>query len=285
MTDPFRLLVAYDGSVCADDMIDELDAAGIPGDAHALVVSVAERWLPPPSMYEVATARDLPRGREQASRLARLGANRLAERHPRWTVEAEGHAGSPARVIVDRAREWHARLIAVGALGHNIVERLLIGSVSQKIVNEASCSVRVSRGQSRPGAQKLLLAYDARPGAELAAGAIAARSWPKGTEVHVVAGVGFDGAPLGELSLPLDLGRAQELLQPAVRTLERAGLSVSATLREADPKHLVVEEAARLGADCIFAGCNEHSLLDRILLGTVSNALVARARCTVEVVR
>lgn len=43
-----KVLVAYDGSESADTAIDGLRRAGLPIEANALVVSVAEVWLPTP---------------------------------------------------------------------------------------------------------------------------------------------------------------------------------------------------------------------------------------------
>src|ERR1043165_3044320 len=50
-----KILIAYDGSKCADAALDDLTHAGLPEKGEALVMSVAEVWLPPPppSSYEV----------------------------------------------------------------------------------------------------------------------------------------------------------------------------------------------------------------------------------------
>lgn len=279
MPKPFRLFIAYDGSPCADAMIDDLRYAGLPAATNALVVSVAERWLPPPSAYEVTTGPVHARGKEHATRLALLGASRVSSLYPHWTVHHEGYADSPARLIVQRARDWQANLVVAGSLGHTTIERLVLGSVSHKVANEAHCSVRVSRGNPPSGELRLLLAYDGRPGAD------AARNWPDGTAVSVVGALGYGGPPMGEWDPPLTHSQINRLLSPAMLVLRQAGLAVHSTAREADPKHLIVEEAARIGAHCIFAGSNDHSVLDRLLLGTVSSALLSRAPCAVEVVR
>ena len=50
-------------------------------------------------------------------------------------------------------------------------------------------------------------------------------------------------------------------------------------------KSLLLEEAERWGADCIFVGARGLNRLERLLLGSVSTAVAARARCSVEVVR
>lgn len=265
-------------------MIDDLQNAGIPADCHALVVSVAERWLPPPSVYEVATAPSVARGKDHAARLATLGATQVSVRHPTWKVEHESHSGSPARVIVQRAKDWNAQLVVVGSLGHNAIERMFIGRVSQKVANEAHCSVRISRGKRLAGVLRLLLAFDGRPGSEAAAAAIATRTWPKRTQVRLVAATGFNSAPLGEHGTP-DSAPLDGLIVPVAQMLVEAGLNVQTAVQEADPKNLIVEEAVRCKSHCIFVGCNDHSIVERLLLGTVSAALISRAPCSVEVVR
>jgi hypothetical protein len=50
-----KLLIAYDGSECAEAALDDLSRAGLPLDVEAQILSVAEFWLPPPppSAYEI----------------------------------------------------------------------------------------------------------------------------------------------------------------------------------------------------------------------------------------
>jgi len=49
MNDTMRILIGYDGSDCAEAALDNLRQAGLPSKADALVLSVAEVWLPPPA--------------------------------------------------------------------------------------------------------------------------------------------------------------------------------------------------------------------------------------------
>jgi nucleotide-binding universal stress UspA family protein len=72
---------------------------------------------------------------------------------------------------------------------------------------------------------------------------------------------------------------------PAEQTLSAAGLDVTPVIRENDPKLAIVEEAREFDADCIFIGSNDEPPLTRFLLGTVSEAMVSRAPCSVEIVR
>ena len=52
-----------------------------------------------------------------------------------------------------------------------------------------------------------------------------------------------------------------------------------------DPKQMILQEAEGWGADCIFIGARGLNPLERLLLGSVSRSVAARAHCSVEVVR
>lgn len=60
-------------------------------------------------------------------------------------VTYEVLSGSPARRIVEAAEEWDADLIVVGSHGRGYWSRALLGSVSDRVVNHANCSVLVAR--------------------------------------------------------------------------------------------------------------------------------------------
>ncbi|MGE5285890.1 MAG: universal stress protein [Micromonosporaceae bacterium] len=55
--------------------------------------------------------------------------------------------GHPAKVLV--AASEHARLLVVGSRGHGAFAGMLIGSVSQHLVQHAHCPVLVIRGHGR----------------------------------------------------------------------------------------------------------------------------------------
>ena len=80
-----RILIAYDGSGVADAAIGELSRAGLPSELEALVITVAEVWLPPEDGKRDAEAHDrLPlavrRAREAAWHAVETDCRALAER-------------------------------------------------------------------------------------------------------------------------------------------------------------------------------------------------------------
>ena len=79
--------------------------------------------------------------------------------------------------------------------------------------------------------------------------------------------------------------RADEIVNRAVQKLSEAGFVTSSVMRADDPKQLLVREAEEWGADCIFVGATGMSGFERLMVGSVSSAVAARAHCSVEIVR
>jgi nucleotide-binding universal stress UspA family protein len=82
-------------------------------------------------------------------------------------------------------------------------------------------------------------------------------------------------------------GRIESILDSYVEIARQnaSDASVSKMLVTGDPKRVLVDEAERWGADCIFIGSRGLNRWERLLFGSVSTAVAARARCPVEVVR
>src|SRR5262245_61019241 len=185
MANRMKIIVGYDGSECANAALDDLRRAGLPADAQIKVLSVVENWLPPPSGLEIIEHID--RDQEYLA-LARRGGIRLVSMEQGWDVKSESGAGSPATVVIEKADEWGADLIVVGSHGRTALGQFFFGSVSQKVLHEAGCSVRIARGRiEEPGTPvRLIIGVDGSKGAENAVEAVAWRNWPAGSEARIV---------------------------------------------------------------------------------------------------
>lgn len=294
MSKNFKILIAYDGSGFADAAIDDLRNAGLPENVDALVLSVAEVWLPPQKDGEKLefVTKSLQLKYEESLAVvddANTTANRAAERlrrmFPNWSISSEATFGSPAWEILTRAEDLKADLIVVGAQGVHGLEAILIGSVAQKIVTEASCSVRVARGKVEVDDTpvRIVLGYDGSAGANATVDALAARNWKPDTEVKVLI---VEDTALIRRSFEIEDEQINAIGNAVVEKLNAAGLSALLDVREGNPKTIVVEEAGNWSADCIFIGATQfNDVVTKYLLGSVSSAIVTRAGCSVEIVR
>ena len=306
MSEIKKILIAYDGSACSNAAVEDLKRAGLPDKVEALVVSVAEVFLPPAgegkSLYAVvsvvqkgwAHAAEMVKAAEA---LAKQGAQKIKSHFPDWNVRSEASADSPAWGILKKAEEWKADLIVVGAHGLSSPGRLILGSISQTILTHASCSVRIVReSKSKTAAPNLVIGLDGSPFSDQVLAVDANRPWMKGTQVHVITVV--DDRMMTSILVPKSVMQhwiqkedAQEhawvkrLTESATQKLNEKGLVVSSSVKVGDPKKVLLEEAERLKADCIFVGARGLSGIKHALIGSVSASIAARAHCPVEVIR
>lgn len=304
-----KILVGVDGSKKADDALKSLSKSGLADLAvEALVISVDEAWTPnpPPSSYEVfggglavetaeiATA-DAESGISEAHLIAQDAAVWLRANFPKWTVRTETLYGMPTQVITKKADEWKPDLIVVGALGHSAIRRLVLGSVSQSVLRNSDCSVRIGRlnENTKNSGERILIGFDASPGAEKAVEAVAERKWSAGSAVKLMfaeeSGIAETAILLSDEELVKydEEGELTELrlrLAAAVKLLESKGLSVSTLFKTGEPKEMLIAEAILWKADCIFVGARGLNLIKRLLLGSVSSMVAAQAGCSVEIV-
>jgi nucleotide-binding universal stress UspA family protein len=78
---------------------------------------------------------------------------------------------------------------------------------------------------------------------------------------------------------------AEALTLRVANTLKSADLTTETVVREGDPRSVIVDEAEDWKADLIVVGSHGRTGLKRWLLGSVTQAVVAHAPCSVEVVR
>ncbi len=145
---------------------------------------------------------------------------------------------------------------------------------------------------------RVLLAVDGSPYSDAAVDEVAKRIWPEQTEVRVITAYELPLAPAPETwSLPPDyfetLDRAAREHAEAVEhnvvlKLAKslgAAVKVKGTIIPGSPRATILEEADRWKADLIVVGSHGYGAWHRFLLGSVSQAIVSHAKCSVEVVR
>ena len=89
---------------------------------------------------------------KKADLMAQGASKQIKKSFPDWQVRYEALADSPAWGLIKKSDEWAADLIVIGARGHSVLGgRLVLGSVSQRVLYEARCSVRIAREASEEG--------------------------------------------------------------------------------------------------------------------------------------
>jgi nucleotide-binding universal stress UspA family protein len=237
---------------------------------------------------------------KEAKELAAKAGARVRSYFPGWKVQTEGLAGWPSTDLINRADEWNADLVVVGSRGRSALGRLILGSVSKKVVTDSHHSVRVARvavdkNESKP--PRVMIGVDGSAEAEHAVREVGMRVWPKGSEVRIVAV--DDGTSPKRIARVLPTAAtmisnsndkaftaSRMMVEWAERELRAIGLQVSVAMEKGDPQRVLIEEARKWEADSIFVGSRKFDgTFERFWLGSVSTALVTKAHSSVEVVR
>lgn len=145
---------------------------------------------------------------------------------------------------------------------------------------------------------KILLAVDGSGYSEAAIEEVIKRPWPPQSEVKIVTaietpmmvGIGLEPWPVNYLNDLQKSARegAEAVIASAMRKLKEASektLKVSHEIIDGPPSQVIVEEAESWGADLIVMGSRGLGAWSRLLLGSVSSAVVHHAKCSVEIVR
>jgi nucleotide-binding universal stress UspA family protein len=141
---------------------------------------------------------------------------------------------------------------------------------------------------------KILLAVDGSSASHHAVEEVAHRPWPTPSIVRVVCAVRpyvpaaaefIPAAATLEDLLREQRAEAERLVTQAGERIAAPGLTVETVVRDGDPRTAIVGEAEDWGADLIVVGSHGRSGLTRLLLGSVAQAVVAHATCSVQVVR
>lgn len=308
-----RILVAYDGSGYSRSSLIDLQYAGLPSRADILILSVSEVWMPHTTRSaDIDTILDgdvrkyFRRCYEQADRnLAETNAITLEAQEtlqrlfPAWNIRTETVKESPAAIILSRASDFKPDLIVLGprGLSSNGIEGL--GSIAQKVLTEARCAVRIGRGKTdvEPSRLKIFVGFNNTPGSMAAVETVASREWLGNPEIRVVMitdplfplipGRAFQVLPDWSQET-IDTGElkwATQLVAPALRILNDAGLRAKRYVYSGNPRMIMAREAEAWGANSLFVGANSFPDTQANLLGTVALAVAARASCSVEVIK
>jgi nucleotide-binding universal stress UspA family protein len=145
-----RVVLGVDDSACSTRVTEWLRRFPLPSNAEVRLVTVLpllDTWLrshvtlSPPLVEHFTTLAERERGATQAG--LRRSAATLAAGGKRTVTEIR--SGDAALGLLQVAEEEGADLIVVGSHGQSATERFLLGSVSEKVLRHAHCSVLIAR--------------------------------------------------------------------------------------------------------------------------------------------
>ena len=134
-----RILVAMDGSKCSEKALDQAISMAKICNSTLFGISVIELY---PGQMEVAPALV-----EKLSAETREILERVKDRAAKENISCETIVhigGQPHEFIIQEAKEKNIDLIVMGTHGRTGLKKLLMGSVTERVIGHAPCAVLVT---------------------------------------------------------------------------------------------------------------------------------------------
>jgi len=196
-------------------------------------------------------------------------------------VVVQGH---PGESICSLAKSRACDLVVMGAKGHSMIDRILLGSTSDFVATQASCSVLVVRPRDDKSTNKPLriaIGFDETGPSQTALEEIAEIHWGAEVQIDVVSVWHIEGM--------YDLPETAHMQKSATRAAKQ--------LRDVSPDaeaHLVncenfgeglVTYAENSECDVMVVGETPRNFVKRILLGSTTRYVLRHASCSVWITR
>lgn len=276
-----KILVAFDGSESSRNALEQALAnfqqswlkvlVVVPdydGDLELVGVSDLEGLLRGPTQELEKQAREITGG--ESAR-----------------VSIEVSRGVAHEKIIDTAEEESCTLIVMGRRGLHRVERMLMGSVTAKVIVHTAKDVLVVPRDAVVDWGKIVLAMDGSPAGEAALDKALSFARDAGSSLQIVSVVDMYPENYADAAEVVDkLGKkAAAVLDEARGKADAAGVAVETHVLHGDPAEEITSFARENKAGVIFMGNRGRSRLKKIFLGSVAQKVIGLAGSPVYVAK
>jgi nucleotide-binding universal stress UspA family protein len=284
-----RILVATDFSEQAGRALDAALALASRTKGEVHLVHALEVALPLFEPYAVVLPADWV---GEARRLAQEKLEKAQAKVKALGLTGTTHLGDvpAAHAIADRAKSLGADLVVMGTHGHTGLKHVLLGSVAERTVEYAPCSVWTVKGSAGANVRNVVAGTDFSEAA--AASLKVAADWARGfgAKLHLVHALQIPMPLIAPYEVAIPEAVIEGARREAKRQLEEAAKSVSgvaiSTELASTPAHAaLIDAATRLSAELIVTGSRGLTGLKHALLGSVAERTLRYAPCSVLTVR
>jgi nucleotide-binding universal stress UspA family protein len=189
--------------------------------------------------------------------------------------------------IVDVADAENCSLIVMGRRGHHPLERMLMGSVTARVIGLSQRDVLVVPGEASLGWKNILVCTDGSKYSDRAIEHAIAYAKNHGGSLTVVSVIYVNDEfyALSPDAVERLVGKAARELEGIRKRAEAEGVGAKVMVREGEPHQRIVGLAEEVGAEVIFMGSHGRTGLKRLLMGSVTEKVVGLAPCPVLVVK
>jgi len=207
------------------------------------------------------------------------------ERLEAWKAEAAGEgvtleprvrsASSAYEGILEEAGELRPDLIIMGRHGYTGLTRLLMGSVTARVIGHSPCNVLVVPREVPLSFKRLLVASDGSPFSDAA--------WTEALSLAKTMGSELVGVSVA--ASDRDIPAATQVVRGLEESASQQGIVLDTMIPMGRPEEGIVKAADFKAASLIIVGSHGRTGIKRLLMGSVAERVIGDAKCPVLVVK
>jgi nucleotide-binding universal stress UspA family protein len=192
------------------------------------------------------------------------------------TLEPRVRTGSSAyEGILEEVGETQPDLIIMGRHGYTGLTRLLMGSVTARVIGHSPCHVLVVPQGVPLSFKRLLVASDGSPFSEAA--------WTEA--ISLAKNMGSDLIGVAVAASERDIPAATKVVRGLEVAASEQGITLDTMIPMGRPEEGIVKAADFKGASLIIVGSHGRTGLKRLLMGSVAERVIGDAKVPVLVVK
>ncbi|MBZ0156601.1 MAG: universal stress protein [Alphaproteobacteria bacterium] len=222
-------------------------------------------------------------GQKHADRIeneARAHLEAVREAAAEENVECEGivrRNDRPYQAIVDEAVRRQADVIVMGRRGMTGLRKMLMGSVTARVVGHAPCKVLVVPKDAVMRGERILLATDGSPYSEAAEHEIITM----GKRCPHIKGI----AALSVASSGDTQEQARATVERVVKRAEEEGIAIEPLTAVGRPQDAIVDAVRQKNIDMVVMGTHGRTGMEKLLMGSISERVVGLSPAAILVIK
>ena len=181
----------------------------------------------------------------------------------------------PYQDIVDEATKNQVNMIIMGRHGRTGLLRLMMGSVTAKVIGHAPCNILVVPPTAKVECRNILIATDGSKYSEAATSEAIGIAKRCGSSLIVISVASSDA----------EIASAEDNVKKVVELVEKESIKIEGLTVTGKPYEVIVETSKQKHADLIVVGSHGRTGLERLLMGSVTERVIGHTESAVLVVR
>jgi nucleotide-binding universal stress UspA family protein len=198
------------------------------------------------------------------------------------------------RNIVDEATKNSISLIVMGRRGRTGLKRLMLGSVTARVIGHAHCNVLVVPKAAQLEFRSILIATDGSAYSKAAAAEAIGLARQNNGMLTVIAVVPSEIATPTDIDLTVnqqeliaqrEMQNAEKYAKEVKDAAQKEGVAVNAYVMSGKPSEAIIQISGERKSDLIVLGSHGRTGVERLLMGSVAERVIVLATCPVLVVK